>query len=144
MTAPRLAAAVLALVVPAAVWAQEQPPAADTAPAPLMTAPRPDDRAATPPAPPALDPLSAEPAEATLPPVTVEDARRLVGRTVLTQDGKAQATIHDIAQQEDRVTGLMLSTDGGRVVTVPPEVLRVGSDGSLTIAMSAEALAAVR
>lgn len=144
MIAPRRCA-VAALVLTPFVFAtttmgQQPPPAPSPAP-PLMTAPRPDDRATTPAAPPALDPLSAQPSQATLPPVTVADARRLIGRTVITQDGKAQTVIRDITVQGDTVTGLVLTGADGKTATVPPTALRVGNDGSLTLAISAEALA---
>lgn len=133
LSRPLLAALIL---LSPAIGAAQQPPPGDSAPAPLMTAPRADDRAATPPA---------QPTDTTpLPPVTVEDAQRLAGRTVTTQDGKAQAVIHGAAHRDGTVTGLILATEAGRTVTVPAQVLRVGSDGTLTIAMTAEALAAAR
>lgn len=143
MTAPRrsaVAALVLAPFVFGTTAMAQQSPPAPSRDTPLMTAPRPDDRATTPAAPPALGPLSAQPSQATLPPATVADARRLIGRTVLTQDGKAQAVIRDITAQGDTVTGLVLAPANGQTVTVPPTALRVGNDGSLTLAMSAEAL----
>lgn len=135
MPAPRIPiAAALALAFCGAAAAQPTP--ATPAPAPLMTAPRAGDRTAAPPA----QPTGTTP----LPPVTVEDAQRLAGRTVTTQDGQAQAVIHGAVHQDGTVTGLILDTGSGRTVTVPAQVLRVGSDGTLTIAMTAEALAATR
>lgn len=103
---------------------------------PLMTAPRPADRPATPAAPPALGPLGDQPA---LPPLTAETARPLIGHRVRTDDGTAEATIHDFTLGgRDEVADAVLGDVGGdaRLRTVPAAKLRIGADGSVRLVMT--------
>jgi len=140
----RIAAALLLapLVIAGAASAQTTnapTPAADQAP--LMTAPRPDDKATTDPtasqsgvsgAAPSDELQKAAPSVAATPPMlTAAEARTLIGKEVRTRDGQTGGAIRDFTLSgEDGPVERVVLESGAKLVSVPADMLRVDAAGA--------------
>lgn len=127
-----LAASATALLLSGAASAQTPQASPDAARPPLMTAPRPDDTPATPPAAspeglggdaPSDEMQRAVPSVAAIPHLlTPEEARTLIGKEVRTRDGQPGGSIKDFT-----LDGSAASIE--RIVLAPAE--GSGADGKL-------------
>ncbi|CAO3378096.1 PRC-barrel domain-containing protein [Azospirillum argentinense] len=127
-----LAASAAALLLSGAASGQTSQASPDAARPPLMTAPRPDDTPATPPAAsqeglggdaPSDEMKRAAPSVAAIPHLlTLEEARTLIGKEVRTRDGQPGGSIKDFT-----LDGSAASIE--RIVLAPAE--GSGADGKL-------------
>ncbi|WP_196813181.1 PRC-barrel domain-containing protein [Azospirillum brasilense] len=123
-----LAASAVALLLSGTAYAQTPQASPDAARPPLMTAPRPDDTPATPPAAspeglggdaPSDEMQRAAPSVAAIPHLlTPEEARTLIGKEVRTRDGQPGGSIKDFTL-DGSAASIERIVLGGREAAVP-------------------------
>ncbi|HEY0832461.1 MAG TPA: PRC-barrel domain-containing protein [Azospirillum sp.] len=133
MRALRLALPALLLFAASVAHAQQPPP--------LMTAPRPDDKATTEPMTSDQGVSGAAPSDEMRPvapasgrPLSAAEAQALVGKSVRTRDGQAAGAIRDfiLGGPDGRIDRIVIASGGflgigSSMIAVPATALRVGA-----------------